>query len=123
MSVASSMRLDQAVCYCMCCIDCAVPQQARQARGNTHMHTRPSLAGSLAQNRLRSEQELFQDDQALHAFRTVGRMLSAGQPFSYVAMPKKTCLGDNVRLLGEFVGDIRDFPVWGGREFIAGAKL
>ncbi len=68
-----------------------------------------------------TEHDLREADQAEHAFRSVGRLLCAGQPFAFLASPKKECLKDFQILLGQFY-DMSRFPVRGGRLVIAGEQ-
>ena len=70
----------------------------------------------------RREEECWQRDQKVHAFRTVLRMLCAGQPLSFNdRCSKETCLEDIKLLLGDLC-DMRTFPVWGGRNVVAGKR-
>ncbi len=61
-------------------------------------------------------------DQAEHAFRAMGRLLSAAQPFSFLdKTPKLECLRDFQLLLGGLC-DVSKLPVKGGRQAIAGGQ-
>ena len=81
----------------------------------------------LPETRTCTEKDLWRLDQNLCAFRTVARMLCASQPFSFKDKKedksnKKSCLDDIQTLLGDLC-DISVFPVWGGRNFVAGKQV
>ena len=68
-----------------------------------------------------SEQDIWEADEKGHAFRSVARMLRAGQPYTWLEVDKEICLPDIKRLLGGLF-DIEAFPVWGGRSYISSNK-
>ncbi len=66
------------------------------------------------------EQQLFDTDRAEHAHRSVGRLLRAGTPFTFLDnTPRRVCIENYTRLLGPYLRE-SEFPSYGGRYFIAG---